>query len=1345
MSELYYGGGSLNLEDEDQGKPTKKRLVIVETGDALEQQARDMAEESMSEEKKDLKGVGGFLKKIWKHNLAREFYRQKRINIARQRILDTGSLYADEDKDAVAHQEAMKAVVERFASELKDEDVIHEGEERNVYKSEDFSARDETPENEIIKDLIVEYVNDKDGNFTDDIFEEEKRRILADLTGGDEKKARIGFADNFLSIAKELKQKYKHDISLEDLDKEVDLVIGKARIGVRTESQYNNFDRVTEHIRNSFVGKFLDETTIASAVAIAGSVIGRVGQGAARSKALAWGTFGLSALLGSGFAAMRESHKVEDERREHARSMAKGGKQIYRDSERRIELEKIRYETVHAGDIANDLLEKIQNVESTEDFNNAINLLIQAESRIRISDQQSIDLLTYSNSQSVEQERFNLDIVRAQAKVALRKKYDFGLSSISTGSIGPVKTFEEFLDTALDVKIESLMSGEEGIEKKNELFLKMKKRKVAIAAAKGLASGLVIGTFVQEISAFFNDNQDGLLEHGFDSMNGESPDLSKNATILESFREYLVGEEIQNRSINIQILPTGERIELPEGVELQLISDSNPSLYTFSLDGEIYSTPIQFNEGHLNPASLEMLQEHGIKIQTGTLMVNEVSTESVVSNSGEEVASSQYVQEHSDTFKRIHRDGWYDNDTVQPDKNELRLGWGGHHKSGIDSDGNYVFSVAGMKEGASHHAGLSIGIKEALKEGKLKMLLSLSRDTQFNPVEIPIDIHGNAIIDPNSEIGKTFFTTEMTKDGPQLKFIGRFAEVGHSTGVGSDNVEHFRILATDEGRGIDTVTETVDKTNLVPKYESHPEPVTHFDVLHHRDITPPPFIPIFGRDPLEKLHKKKRITPVGLAYFNYSGGTGKSFFEETTKKKKDWLSKTLQENPSADLEELKEITNYLESQEQDHLDLIEKLTKEAGPMHKECRAAVCIPVAGHQEGESIYESLKSYTYQKVDKNSFEIILLVNHPDKDKNGNEIVPDKTLTEIERFKKDFPDMNVKVMYQVVPQAKAKIGYVRKVLNDTALLRQSKRGENAPELALISNDADNKGIAPEYIENFIESFDTDKNVDSYLGQLDFDPDSYTRKPLLHIGIRFFQYLEVQSRFKKYHINSSGANFAMRAKAYAAVGGYTDDAIGEDTVLGTKLSIARRESKNKTAIAYAGPRVSRLYTSSRRAEASLKDGRAPIEMWDKGFSATDNDVRKVDWDESKAEVDFEDKIATAEFVLQVQDVINRSIKRISGWGTNASDPSIKKALFWLGIKYRVKNDSEIEIIDADKMIKGLQGYKKDGKKIHDIKAGRIEEQKPDQKPTTPAPISGRDRKDGSLSDELKRIMSGIS
>lgn len=1314
MSERVYLSGDTDHEESGVEKTKKRKLVIVDTGDSIEQQARDMAEERLVEDKNELTGAKGFFKKIWKHNLAREYYRQKEISLARQRILETGNLYSDEEASENAHQQAMSAVLDRFASELKDEDVIHTGESRSTYDEKDTVLEGSLVSN--VKELVLEYINDKHNTFTDEAFAEEKRRITALHSGTDEKVSNVRFADNLLEIAKELKEKFEHDITMEELDKEVEIVYGEARLGVRTEAQYNNFDKVTEYIRNSFVGRFVDETTIASAVAIAGSVIGKVSQSAARSKVLAWGTFGMSALLGAGFSAMRESHKVEDERRQHSRMMAKGGKSIKNGSERREEMEKVRYETVHAGDIADQILENIKNIDSPDAFNNAMCLLLQAESRIQISDNHDLDLLSYTDSKSVEQERLKLDISRAQAKVILRDAYESGILDTSAGSapMSGSRNFDEFFDSALESRNGAFMTGESGIEQKNKMFSLMKRRRVASAALKGLASGLIIGAGVQEIVAIASDDQQGLLERGVESLTGnETNDNEPNATVLEALREYIAGRAIDDSLVeqHIDVLPGKELIEFPDGITLEPIPGGTPSVYRFSIDGEALPYPVKFEGGQLDQASVDMLREHGVLVRTGTTMLPEVDLEK--SGISENLSSEQYVENNPDVFKRIHRDGWYDNDTVRADKNELKLGWGGHHKSGIDADGNFVYSIAGMKAGGSHHGELSVDIKNALAQGKLKLLLSLSRDTQFNPVEVPIDANGNAIIDPNSEIAKTFFKTVDTKDGPQLKFIGKFAEVGHSQGAGTDGLEHFRIMATDEGKGLSTVKSLVGTRSKFISFNPDsmpvPQTVTRFDLLEpERNMVPPPFIPVFGRQPLERLENKKPIA-IPSDYFMYGSGVEGGELEMIDRTRKTWLSKTLQENPSAELDEKKEIDDYLNSNEKDHVDLLKKMAADAGPMNEKCRLAVCIPVAGHQEGESIYNSLESYTKQTADKDSFELVLFVNHPDRDKLGVEVKPDDTLKEIERFKKDYPDMNVRLMYEIVPRERAKIGYVRKLLNDAVLVRQRDRGEDAPELSLVSNDADNKGIAPEYISNFIEKFDTDKSVDSYMGQLDFDPDSYIRKPLLHVGIRFFQYLEVQSRFKKYNINSSGANFAMRAKSYAAVGGYSNSSIGEDSIMGARLKTSRKDAADRTAIAYGGPKKSRLYTSSRRAEATLREGKAPIEMWDSGFSATDNNVRKVNWDESKAEVDFDNPEAVREFTAQIQDVINRSIKRMDVWGTKSGDPTVKKTLGWLGIKYRTVGDSGIEILDASKLIEGLKEYKNIGGELHKRKSGKGE------------------------------------
>ncbi len=217
------------------------------------------------------------------------------------------------------------------------------------------------------------------------------------------------------------------------------------------------------------------------------------------------------------------------------------------------------------------------------------------------------------------------------------------------------------------------------------------------------------------------------------------------------------------------------------------------------------------------------------------------------------------------------------------------------------------------------------------------------------------------------------------------------------------------------------------------------------------------------------------------------------------------------------------------------------------------------------------------------------------------------------MDRFIKDHKELKVVVMNKVISFEKARIGYIRKLLNDAVLQRNISRGNLAPEHIMLSNDADNKGVAIEYIQNFIDKFKQNPQVDSYMGQLDWDIESYIRNPLMHIGTRLFQYVDMYIRHKK--MPSPGANFAFRSGMYAAVGGYmSTSTLAEDVDLGNVIRASRIGAKDKRAVDFAGARVSRLFTSSRRAEKALKYGLSPVEQWQNGFSAFDDEVRKVDW-----------------------------------------------------------------------------------------------------------------------------------
>ena len=475
-------------------------------------------------------------------------------------------------------------------------------------------------------------------------------------------------------------------------------------------------------------------------------------------------------------------------------------------------------------------------------------------------------------------------------------------------------------------------------------------------------------------------------------------------------------------------------------------------------------------------------------------------------------------------------------------------------------------------------------------------------------------------------------------------------------------------------------------------------PRTILDIPTDYQVEPPPVIPLYGRRPLERL----REVPIG-SHFYLPELANINEAKEFEKRR----SKRLRENPQARLNHYQEITDYLDAQEPGHLAEVRDMAAEAGPMGKEVKAVVCIPVAGHQEGKQIYESLQNYTYQTANPEAYEIFLFVNHPDRDPQGRRVKPDETLKEIERFKKDYPQMNIKVAYRVIPAPQARIGQIRKLLNDAVLLRHHERGKKAADLIMISNDADNRGVAPQYLENFVKQYETNKNLDAMVGQLDWDPESYVRYPLIHTGVRLFQYVDVQARYGTGNIPSSGANFSFRSSAYAAVGGYRPEiTLGEDVNLGRAVVHARGNWKT---MGFAGARVSRLFTSSRRAIAALEEGHVPYDMWAREFSPFDAEVRNLGLGKGR-EPNLDDPSEIAELKKGLEWVINGTIRIMDRQaGRGASHRIYKRALGWMGIKYNLDAAGKIAITNMDHVVSKLKDYRQYGVILRDVKAGRTE------------------------------------
>lgn len=1258
--------GKEKLSREDQREIL--RAVVIETTRLTEAQARDIADHRMTESKEDRSQ--GFFKRtitrIWKHNLFQEYYRQKEIVAARRGIVDTENLYAgEEDAGADQHQAAMGAIIDRFTSEYEDETLkTEERESKRTVEGGDANDR--------IKALIREYAGNQE--MSKEAFDEERGRILAMIDPAYRTGATT-YADNFFELATQARRAIEHGKKLEQLDFDVSLTLGAARESLNTEAKMSTFDRGVEKLKGTRLGSLVTNESVVTLVAGAYALAKAAGIGAMKSNVTQAATFGAGVAVAGVLSGYNEAIRVKRERAQHMRESAKGMK-FEEGSKRREEMGESAYATIQARDISAILNANIEKARagtlSQEELAQTLESLADLEARASLGEERKADLIAYSRFDQVEQERTALLVSRGRLKAAL-------------GAKNP--NFNTQLAELVASKREALLGGNDGMEKKDQEFARIRNRKVTGAVLRTVLVGGVVGVAAQEIGAAFDSNKDGLLEGTWKTFTGSDANLDKGATLLEGARRFIPGEGPRMPAGEIHTVMVGSTaVELPQGVDLVENPDGT---YDLTRGGDIVADNVTLEfgpDGNLTQESRDLLG--GIDVGS-TFSVTE----------GETVSSAEYVNQHEELTQQVRRGLWYDNDTPKPvfDKNELRQWWGGENNTGIDTEGNYVFSVDRMTAEGSFHGAESVNAEAHREAGTLKLLLSLSRDTQHQVFEVAIDAQGNAIIPPDSEIAKLMF---REVDGKAV-FVGQYAEVAESMGIAEDGAEQVRILSTVVGEGRDMI-------------ETPPVGHVLLDVPDSSDVELPPFLPLpWARTPLERgMYGPKApnaippLSPVEFAY--YYGG---SFSEEEKKSYQERFSAAIRENPDAALDARAEVDQYLKKQEGAHFERIQELAHSVEPMKPECELSICIPVAGHQEEANIERTLSSYLNQSANPDTFELVLFVNHPDTNEAGNPISGDGTMERILAFKAEHPELNIRTMQAVLPRSEARIGNIRKILNDANLVRSQERG-GSKDTIIVSNDADTKGVAPEYVQNFIGKLGSESEADALMGQLDWDPEAYVRNPLIHIGTRLFQYIDLQNRQAGLGIASSGANFAFKSSIYAAIGGYSSDSeIAEDVDLGRRIKLARDGATEHVPVAFGGARTSRLYTSARRAERAVRDGLSTVEQWNQGFSAFDDEVRKTKWEDTGAAPDYDDPKVVSLLTKELETTINRTLAVTSSWQDSEQfETNVRKSLGWLGVKFERDGEHGIRITNASRLIENLKTYQKEGMRIMARKTGSLKE-----------------------------------
>lgn len=803
-----------------------QKAAIVDASHLAEMEARDAADAHMTESK----GKAGFWKKLWKHTFFDEYYRQKELNKVRNEILKSDNIYSAIEKDKAAHDNAMGAIATRFASEYDEAINKTAGESKDKLKASDNKAKTD------LKNLIISYAQ---GNTSEEIFKSTKDRIFHDIKD-DSLKGATTYADNLFEIAKNAKLAIEHGAKLEELDFDLEnITVGKAKSSIKTEARNNWVDKAVDKAKHTKIGKFVNPATLATSLGLVYSVGAFMGKKLLRNKFSHAITFGGTAIASGLLMAANESQRLSLERRQHGREMAKGAV-IEGDTKRRKSMEEYAYQT----ESAKNLIDKLRNSLYTKDeggneipkqltqaeINAVMANITEVETRESFSNSRKdkIDLISYSHPSNVEKEHTEMVILLARAKVEMRKQFGSGLP-LPSGET----SFDAYLAKQVATAEKALLGGEKGITKQDKAFAGLKRRRAAWVFTKTLLIGATIGAAVQEGVALLDDHKEGIFE-GIFSKGGTKANVQ---TPLEYLRGLWSGHpsHISMENAHEQLLGNDSHFKLPEGSN---ILENNDGTFNIIHGDRVISDHIklEFNaDGTLKPESIALLGKDGIIAGTSREVIDGVSKTTVTPH--------DYMQNHIDKTTHISR-SWMDNDTNKFDQNELRTQWGGVNGTGIDANGDYVMNIEHMTNDGSFHSGMSVEALNEMKQGKLEVLFSVTKDTQTHVLKGVIGPDGLIHIKQDSIEGKMLFENV----NGHAQYNGAFIEIAKHDMNLADGREHMQILST--------VVGTDHAKSIEDSIADHTE--TYVNTLElPLDTEGPYFIPAVPRTPLEPIAYKK--------------------------------------------------------------------------------------------------------------------------------------------------------------------------------------------------------------------------------------------------------------------------------------------------------------------------------------------------------------------------------------------------------------------------------------------------------------------------------------------------------
>lgn len=710
-------------------------------------------------------GLGARVKnaftRMWKGNIFRGYYERKYQREAREKYTGIESLKLTNDDGTPMTSEQLN---ERAKSDARYALILRMGQDNDGYVSEmagEWREKldEQSEEYQMMTAALRDYVTkDENGKYkieTVEAFNEEMNRIRASLYGIDTEKpdwqeewqaikANVASLDNYQAIAMYVRAQVEHGESIDNVLKNFRMYDAESREGARTELYRTKMEAAIDRFQHSKIGQFIPPewaATAAGALSWAGGAI-------VRSKLVQWGSFGLSAVAAGGLAGVKRSNQMKVDRTLASRDRAMGRMQG-RGAE--LESESALQGTTYQMESSSDLISSIDQARQSGDIQQIKKAIDEVILRQVISDSRGIDLISYSNPESVEHERTQLlarelELEAAYIAAVREANPDFDFSDYRSQVLNAVNQIWETGNPADmnsvgdEVPAERLMEIRDDILARDRAFNGIRRRQAFTTGLRTAATSVAFSAAFQEVVAFFNDNIQGVGE----ALMGRNADAGSKTAVLGLY----------------------DRITDLFGV--------NQTAGATAAEA-VAGTTRRVNAGHVDDELLKQWQDQGYDVHENYGIVDVTETKTV--------SATEAVQGNA----HIHRAGWFDNGTGISDRGELAL-----HNSG----GNYTYDI--LHDYTSSN-GISVSNQQMLQSaqnGNLRLMVSPTRGTQMNPFEVTGHLEGSRVV----------FDVEPNSPVAQMLNSGSF----HTAEV--FDVSNNMVLATDVGTGTaDSLTTTVTR------------------------------------------------------------------------------------------------------------------------------------------------------------------------------------------------------------------------------------------------------------------------------------------------------------------------------------------------------------------------------------------------------------------------------------------------------------------------------------------------------------------------------------------------------